>query len=293
MNQDVFRKVQPRDYLSQFLERDVRVDGRSISGVRRVSVKLGSIRTAVGSAMVRLGNTSVVAGVQATLSEPAPGNPDKGHIDIAVEIPSIASGGPKNRGNSEKSLILTDFLRSMLATNIDLSTLCIEAEKLVWNLRLSVYCLDNDGNLEDATLLAAGAALHDVLLPTVRLIDQDDTMDQKENQMEDDENDTDDDIAIAEATAERTNRLEVDECPISVSFGLFKEYALIDPSAEEEAVCDSQITFVFRPSGELRNVLKPGGINLSGNLYKSCLRQAQERLTHMRQHLEEAKQKSV
>lgn len=44
---------------------------------------------------------------------------------------------------------------------LDLGSLCIVPDKLCWVLYLDVYCLNDDGNLTDASLLAAIAALKD------------------------------------------------------------------------------------------------------------------------------------
>lgn len=44
---------------------------------------------------------------------------------------------------------------------LDLGSLCIVPDKLCWVLYLDVYCLNDDGNLTDASLLAAITALKD------------------------------------------------------------------------------------------------------------------------------------
>ena len=90
---DIFQRLHPRVYLERFLAEHVRPDGRPFNVARDVAVNVGvsaasasfyahriiffsqpkitgSISTADGSALVRLGNTTVVCGVKAEIAEP-------------------------------------------------------------------------------------------------------------------------------------------------------------------------------------------------------------------------------
>lgn len=282
--------MHPREYLQRFLNNEVRPDGRSPTTARKVNITLGSIGTAVGSAMLKLGRTTAVAGVHATLVQPAAGAPDQGILDVAVELLSMAAAQYKSGRSSDEALCLTEYVRSLLAPHVDLSKLCVEEGLLAWRLRLTAYCIDNDGNLEDAVLLAAVAAMKNVKLPTVRMTDEDQNGSSETNAaatiMEDGKRTGQSDSVIASATSQRTNSLEMDSYPLPVSFILFDGKSLIDPSMEEEAVCDARITFLFRPSGDLRGVLKPGGKHLSEEVYRSCLAQAKERIPKLQAKLE-------
>lgn len=48
-----------------FKAQGVRPDGRSLQKFRPVSINVGSIKTAEGSAIVKIGNTVVVCGIKA------------------------------------------------------------------------------------------------------------------------------------------------------------------------------------------------------------------------------------
>ena len=61
---EAFRKVHPLLYYQKFLARGVRPDGRALLGARQTSAQSRVVTTANGSAMVKLGQTSVVVGVQ-------------------------------------------------------------------------------------------------------------------------------------------------------------------------------------------------------------------------------------
>lgn len=295
MDQEVFRKVHPQEYLKRFLANNVRPDGRSPSTARNVKITTGSIGTAVGSAMVKLGSTTTVAGLDAVVTEPSPNAPDQGVLNITVELLSTASWTSR-ASRSDDALVLTDYLRRLIGPHVDLSTLCLEPGKLVWSLHLSVYCIDNDGNLEDAMLIASITALQNVLLPSVRLVENGKKTDEANDTgniskgMEDVATTTsDNDSTTAVATSERTVPLDLNSYSLSVSFSVLADKILIDPSAEEESAQDSRITFVMKPNGELRAVLKPGGKHMPHMIYKSCLAQATERLPYLVSRLAEVK----
>lgn len=48
-----------------FKAQGVRPDGRSLQKIRPVSINVGSIKTAEGSAIAKIGNTVVVCGIKA------------------------------------------------------------------------------------------------------------------------------------------------------------------------------------------------------------------------------------
>ena len=77
---DWFRRVHAREFFSKFYGHEVRPDGRHILGTRRVAVSAPAVTHALGSALVRIGNTSVIAAVNALLAQPNPMAPKQGNI---------------------------------------------------------------------------------------------------------------------------------------------------------------------------------------------------------------------
>lgn len=93
-----FQRLHPRAYYERFLAENVRPDGRELSAWRDISVNVGapgisfplgpaqrrlytgSVSTANGSALVRLGNTTIVCGVKAEIAEPELDIPDQGFL---------------------------------------------------------------------------------------------------------------------------------------------------------------------------------------------------------------------
>lgn len=92
----VFQRLHPRVYLERFVAENVRPDGRQIDAWREISVNVGmhwyrpstgwltaiqgSISSANGSSLVRVGNTTVVCGVKAELAEPELDAPTRGFL---------------------------------------------------------------------------------------------------------------------------------------------------------------------------------------------------------------------
>lgn len=283
MDTAVFKKLYPKEYLRKYLSESVRTDGRDMISARKASLTTGSISPAVGSAMAKLGRTTVVAGVTATLVRPAPGVTRSGIISLIVNILPMA-GGKSGFGSSRNAdtACLSEFVRENSLRYVDLDQLCVLEEELVWKLSVTVYCLDNDGNLEDVSLFAATAALQDVRLPTIRVLEEftEDEMDDDDGGGMQTENDVKPsstliaDRALAVASDERTIPLKMSDYSNSVTFAILDGRALLDPSREEEMVADSLITLVLRSNGTLRAVQKPGGAPVSQDLIRSCIEHA-------------------
>jgi exosome complex component RRP43 len=95
-----FQRLHPKAYLERFLAENARPDGREPHEWRDVSVNVGpclcvmlrsaaervvapgSISTANGSALVRLGDTTVVCGVKAEIAEPELDCPEDGFFGM-------------------------------------------------------------------------------------------------------------------------------------------------------------------------------------------------------------------
>jgi len=80
LNSQIFQRLHPKAYLERFLTEQVRPDGREATEWRDLFVHVGSISTADGSALVRLGETTIVCGVKAEIAEPDLDQPTEGFI---------------------------------------------------------------------------------------------------------------------------------------------------------------------------------------------------------------------
>jgi exosome complex component RRP43 len=131
---------------------------------------------------------------------------------------------------------------------------------MVWYLYVDLYCLDYDGNVFDACLVALLAALANVRLPTARVVPKDEGF-----------------TVVTSGTAKI--RLPIRHFPIPLSFAIFDEvYVLADPTAEEESLSGSTFTIIYNDKKEICSILKPGGTTLAESTLKDCMERAKKRV---------------
>jgi len=262
---------QPLEYYRQFLEKDVRPDGRALGEFRQTYIKLNPIEsTADGSALIKIGNTSIICGVKAELFEPSPDDdPDVGRVIPNVELNAGCSPAFRPGAPSESAQVASQLLADVLATSgvIDCRRLCVTSGKLAWILYCDVICLDLDGNLFDACLLSVMAALSATSLPKV-------VMDE-----------TSKIVSVVTggggggggATGDAAKRwsLGVSDIPVSSSFSVFDGGILLaDAVTEEEDLCLEGTLNVVTTRDSVVVVHKPGGISLSSDKIQTCVETA-------------------
>ena len=77
--------AQLRSHIIRLLNTDMRLDGRKLTEYRQpITVEYGAIRTAEGSARVKIGETEVLVGIKVEIGEPYPDNPDEGTIIVGA-----------------------------------------------------------------------------------------------------------------------------------------------------------------------------------------------------------------
>nr|CAD7588933.1 unnamed protein product [Timema genevievae] len=238
--------------------RDIRPDGRGLLKFRPVAINIGSISTADGSAIVKIGNTAVVCGIKLELVAPTPAEPDVGYLVPNVELPPLCS--PKFRPGppSDQAQVSGHFVAELIASSgcIDLHQLCIAPEKMCWVLYCDILCINHDGALLDACIAALIAALRTVTLPHV---------------------DFDAETEEMVVHEDRRKHLEILSFPAATTYAMFEDDILIsDPTAEEENLCSGVLTIVVQGS-QLCSVHKPGGSPLSETQLQDCIALAHRR----------------
>ncbi len=147
--------------IEQLIAKGKRLDGRGLTDYREIKIEQGIIERAEGSAKVLLGRTEVVVGTKIEMGEPFPDTPDEGVLTVNAELVPLASPrfepGPPDENSIELARIVDRGIRESKA--IDLEKLCIAPGKKVFVVFVDVYVLNHDGNLIDASALAAMAAL--------------------------------------------------------------------------------------------------------------------------------------
>ncbi|XP_025829734.1 exosome complex component RRP43-like [Agrilus planipennis] len=156
-----YKTLHPQKYYRDYLAHNIRPDGRDLDSFRPAVLSCGSISTANGSAIAKIGQTTVVCGIKAELCQPKADKPEEGFIIPSVELPPLCSSKFKPGPPSVEAQIATRLLADIIENSecINTKKLCITKEKLVWCLYADLICLDHDGALIDACVLALMAAL--------------------------------------------------------------------------------------------------------------------------------------
>ncbi|KAG8194072.1 hypothetical protein JTE90_003017 [Oedothorax gibbosus] len=222
---------QPQKYLSAFLENDIRLGNRTITEFRAVLINTNPIDTANGSALVKIGDTSVICGIKAELTNPNPDEPNKGFFVPNVNLTPICSNkyqpGPPTEQAQVYSQMVMDLWKN--SSFIDATNLCVAEGKLSWCLYADMTCISYDGNALDACILALMAALRSTKLPEVVVDDQSNKIEVKETEV----------------------GLAVDFFVFSATYAVLDGRAIADPSLEEESLAESSVTVFLKDSEEM------------------------------------------
>ncbi|XP_062910431.1 exosome complex component RRP43 [Mobula hypostoma] len=254
-----FKTVEPLEYYRKFLKENCRPDGRELGEFRTTTLNIGSITTADGSALVKLGNTTVVCGIKVEFAAPTVDAPNKGYVVPNVDLPPLCSSRFRPGPPGEQAQAASQFIFDVIENSqiIQKEDLCIEKGKLAWVLYCDMMCLDYDGNLLDTCLTALLAALKNVQLPSVSINEE---------------------TGLAEVNMNQKNQLNIRKNPVATSFAIFDNTIfIVDPTAEEEALSSGMVTIVIDEEDRLCAVHKPGGSVLSSEKLQDCIVRAQTR----------------
>ncbi len=222
--------------IEQIIEKGKRLDDRSLTDYREIKIEQGVIEKAEGSARVLLGKTQVLVGVKVETGEPFPDTPNNGVMTVNAELVPLASPnfepGPPDENSIELARVVDRGIRESHA--IDTEKLCIEPGKKVFVVFVDVYVLNHDGNLIDASAIAAVAALMNTKMPNYEIKDGE--------------------LKIKQGYT----TLPMKSHPITVTIGKINGHLIVDPWIEEESVMDSRITFASNEDGNICAIQKGG-----------------------------------
>lgn len=229
-----------KNYLQNSLFKNVRIDGRGLLDFRDVTIESGVSSTAEGSARVKIGETEVIAGVKMEVATPYPDRPEDGSIMVNAEFLPMASPdfepGPPGIAAIELSRVVDRGIRESGA--IDLKKLLIKKGEKCWMLIIDVCMINNDGNLLDASALAAIAALKDAKFPKY----ENDELDYKTK--------TDKGVELA-------------KIPIAVTVVKVGDSYLVDCGIDEEKNLDARLTITSTEEGTICSLQKGGDAPLT------------------------------
>ncbi len=231
-----------RDYIADLARQGKRIDTRTLDQFREISIEVGPVKSAQGSALVKIGKTQVMAGVKVERAEPFADKPDSGMLIVNAELLPLASPtfepGRPGENAIELARVVDRGIRESDA--IDLEKLVIKSGEDVWAVFIDIYVLDHDGNLIDASALAAMAAL----LNAKPLEDE----------------------------AWTLPEFPIQKKPVAVTVVKINDRLVVDPCVDEEGVMDARITIATIEDGSICAMQK-GGI---GCFSREELEQAHE-----------------
>ena len=159
-----------RAHLSDLSANNARIDGRSQWEGRNLVVEHSVLPRAEGSAMVRMGDTIVLAGVKFQIMQPYPDRPNQGGLMCSADVRPIAGrnweAGPPSPEAIELGRVVDRGIRE--SGCIDVDSLCIIPGEKAWQVILDLFAVSDDGNLFDAFALAGIAALRNATVPAER-----------------------------------------------------------------------------------------------------------------------------
>ncbi len=222
--------------IAQLISLGKRLDERGLTDYREAQVETGVIEKAEGSARVRLGKTEVLVGIKIEIGEPFSDVPNKGVLTVNAELVPLASPtfepGPPNENAIELARVVDRGIRESKA--IDLEKLCIEPGKKVFIVFVDVYVLNYDGNLIDASALAALAALLNTKMFNYEV---------KEGEVK---------IKLG------YKPLPIRNHPVAVTFAKINDKLVVDPWLEEEQVMEARLTMTFEKDEKICALQKGG-----------------------------------
>ncbi len=233
-----------REYMIKLLEKGKRIDGRKFDELRKVEINYEISKHAEGAARVKIGSTEVIVGIKLEVGEPFPDNPDEGTIIVGAEMLPLSSpdfeSGPPSVDSIELARVVDRAIRESKA--IDFKKLCIKEGEQVWMVLIDIYTINDDGNLQDASALAALAALKQTKIPAYdgKKVDY----------------------------SKRISRLPIVSMPVECSVVKIKDKLLSDPCRDEEKVMDARLTIGITEDNNIcamqksgKGVLKPEDIS--------------------------------
>ncbi len=223
--------------IMELLANGKRVDERELTDYRKIELDSGVIERAEGSARVQLGKTDVMVGVKIETGAPFPDVPDQGVLTVNAELVPFAAPffepGPPGEEAVELARVVDRGIRESKA--IDLEKLCVESGKLVFVVFIDVYVLNYDGNLIDASTMAALAALINTKMFKYTVEDGE----------------------IVKKPG--YTPLPMINYPISVTFVKIGDRIILDAGLDEEEVMDARLTMTLDKDERICAIQKGGG----------------------------------
>ena len=249
--------------ISQLVSKGKRLDGRGLTDYREIKIEQGVVEKAEGSARVLLGKTEVMAGVKLEIGQPFSDTPNEGVLTVNAELVPLASPtfepGPPDENSIELARVVDRGIRESKA--IELEKLCIEPGKKVFVVFVDIYVLNHDGNLIDASALAATAALLNTKMFNYEIEDGE--------------------VKIKPGFSP----LPIRKHPIAITFAKINNTLIVDPWLEEEQTMDARLTITVDDEGKICAMQKGGSGYFTPKQVLEAAKIAKEKAEEIRKKL--------
>jgi exosome complex component RRP42 len=238
--------------IKKAIEENQRLDQRNLNDYRPFKIEQGVIEKAEGSARILLGKTEVLVGIKVEKGTPYSDTPNNGVMTVNAELVPLASQkfepGPPGEQAIELARIVDRGIRESEA--IDTEKLCIIPGKKVFIVFIDIYVLNHDGNLIDASAMAAVSALMNTKMPNFEVAD--------------------DEIVLKQGYT----TLPLRDHPVTVTIGKIADKLIVDPGLDEEEVMDSRLSIAFTDAGNICAMQKGGSGYFTTNQLKEVMKLA-------------------
>jgi exosome complex component RRP45 len=275
----------------------LRVDGRRGSDIRKVRMQLGRWDNGAECTVQWGVGTRVTSLCSADLVPPSPDRPNEGMVNFTVDLSPMAgtsfrqappvstapaltstTKGPNFSDHSQR-LLSNRILRSieriiLIGGALDTEALVLMPGKWVWRFTIALTVIDDGGNILDACILAAMAALRHYRKPQVDFSGED-------------EQDSSSNSAVLPtmipSIVKEATPLPLHHTPLSISFALIPAddavssasstsivAALVDPTDREELVQFGNLTIAMNVHSEVCLLDYGGGCELTPTKLKDC-----------------------
>nr|XP_027201705.1 exosome complex component RRP43-like [Dermatophagoides pteronyssinus] len=227
MMAELFKILQPLQFIQTILNSGKRADGRKFDESRHVLISCDCVTSANGSALIKFGTSSVICGITTSLVKPTTIKPDEGIIEIDVRFSNTGSNELENPDRTTISGYVRECVRKILSHSkcINLKQLCLIPRKYCWKIMLEIICLNMDGSIVDLSLLASLVALKQCNLRKYEI---------------------DNEFDLITMTNE-FEKINIRTYPMLCTFVIIDKHLLIDPTMNEEELSNSIIRMAIDP----------------------------------------------
>lgn len=178
---------------------------------------------------------------------------------------------------ADEEVLITRMLEKVLRRSdaVDREALCILASQRVWNIKLTLHFLSDEGNMLDCACLAGIAALRHFRKPDVEVVGEE--------------------IIVHDPAERAPVPLSIHHTPICVTFAFFEDSAnpVLDPTHLESILSSSRLHIALThlssaTSPTLCVIQKAGGLPLSEAELGRCVEVAISRAKALAKWLEDA-----